>query len=272
MKQNDRVQRSKRQQVIIRAVESGRRSVSELIELTGASGVTIRRDLEELHELGALERVRGGAQRQIRRGAEYPFAIRRDIRSEAKAGIAALAAAQIEDGMSVYFDVGTTVLAVATLLRERKITAITPSLHCAAVLTPLIDGEVIVPEGPINQDDLSISGAGVREMVQRSRFDVAILGACAADPEHGLTVADWNDARNKAAVIAASQRRIMPAIAEKFSAVATHRFGALRDLSMIVTDESVGPDVLARLREDVDQVLVAGSAEERPAGRLTDAG
>jgi len=41
--------------------DGGRRSVAELAELTGASEMTIRRDLEVLAGQGVLERYRGGA-------------------------------------------------------------------------------------------------------------------------------------------------------------------------------------------------------------------
>lgn len=52
--------------------ESGRRSVLELAELTGASEMTIRRDLEVLAEQGVLERYRGGARSLLLRGEESP--------------------------------------------------------------------------------------------------------------------------------------------------------------------------------------------------------
>lgn len=52
--------------------ESGSRSVLELAELTGASEMTIRRDLEALAEQGVLERYRGGARSLLLRGEEPP--------------------------------------------------------------------------------------------------------------------------------------------------------------------------------------------------------
>lgn len=254
---NDQVQRSKRHQAIIRAVDGGRRGIADLVELTGASAVTIRRDLEELHELGAVQRVRGGATAVLRRGAEYPFAVRADLGAEAKASVAKLAAAEIEDGMSVYFDNGTTVLAVAALLKDRRIHAMTPSLHCAAMLAKLIDGEVIVPEGPVARDDLSIGGPAVSEAIQCTRFDLAVLGACAADPDHGLTVAGWVDSRNKRAALQSSKRVIMPATAEKFATVATHRFGTLADLDVVIVDAAAPAELLRRLEAFAVDVVVA---------------
>lgn len=52
--------------------ESGQLSVAELAELTGASEMTVRRDLEVLSDQGVLERYRGGARSLLLRGEEPP--------------------------------------------------------------------------------------------------------------------------------------------------------------------------------------------------------
>lgn len=50
--------------------EAGRMSVAELAGLTGASEMTVRRDLEALSAQGVLERYRGGARSLLLRGEE----------------------------------------------------------------------------------------------------------------------------------------------------------------------------------------------------------
>ena len=57
--------------------EAGSLGVAELAGLTGASEMTIRRDLEILAGQGVLERYRGGARSLLLRGEEPPFALRR---------------------------------------------------------------------------------------------------------------------------------------------------------------------------------------------------
>lgn len=51
---------------------AGSVGVAELAALTGASEMTVRRDLEALAEQGVLERYRGGARSLLLRGAEPP--------------------------------------------------------------------------------------------------------------------------------------------------------------------------------------------------------
>ena len=67
--------RSVRAKMIVQSLRgSGRMTVDELSRLTGASPVTIRRDLATLEAHGALRRVPGGAARAVRSGEELPYA------------------------------------------------------------------------------------------------------------------------------------------------------------------------------------------------------
>src|ERR1700677_2254414 len=109
-----------RHRLIAQAVrESGSATVPELAELTGASEMTIRRDLDALAAQGALERVRGGARTLLLRGEEPPFALRAHEAADAKRRIAAEVARLIADGETVLLDSGTTCLEVARLLCGR---------------------------------------------------------------------------------------------------------------------------------------------------------
>src|SRR3954466_3303635 len=78
--------------------ENGQRSVAELAELTGASEMTIRRDLETLADQRVLERFRGGARSLLLRGEEPPFMLRVSDAVAAKRRIAAEVATLVADG------------------------------------------------------------------------------------------------------------------------------------------------------------------------------
>jgi DeoR/GlpR family transcriptional regulator of sugar metabolism len=235
--------------MIIRAVDSGNRSVSDLVSLTGASAISIRRDLAELAEQGALKRVRGGAAPLTRRGEEYPFMIRRGADADEKALLGRTAAGLISPGDCVLIDNGTTALAVAEELAGLGITVLALSLHAAAALARIPGNEVVVPGGVVGHDDLAFIGQGAADAVRAMRFDIAILGACAADPATGLTVAGWGDAQVKRAAIEAARRVILVATPDKFARTAAHRFGALRDLDTIVTTPDIPATVTHEARE-----------------------
>ncbi len=237
------MQRSERHRLIIRAVDAGPRRIADLVELTGLSAVTVRRDLGELAEQGALRRVRGGAAPAHPRGGDYPFALRASADADVKRLLARESATLVAPGSSVLIDNGTTAVAVGRELAGAGVTALALSLHAAAALASRPGNEVIVPGGPVDPDDLGFTGAGAAEAVRAMRFDVAILGACAADPTTGLTVAGWGDAQVKRAAIAASRRVVLVATADKFHRTAAHRFATLGEVDTIVTTRDA-PDAI----------------------------
>lgn len=244
MDQYDHVQRSERHKMIIRLVDSGPRSIADLAALAGTSAITIRRDLMELAEQGALRRVRGGAAPAPSRGSEYPFGLRQSEATDTKLALGRVAATHINAGDSVLVDNGTTALAVAQELSGAGVTAMALSLHAAAALARTPGNQVVVPGGTVGHGDLAFTGAGVAESVASMRFDVAVLGACAADPDNGLTVADWNDAHIKRAVMKAARRTLLVVTADKFSRTAAHRFGGIADLDTIITTRDAPSAVL----------------------------
>jgi DeoR/GlpR family transcriptional regulator of sugar metabolism len=242
---NDRVQRSLRHKAIIHAV-GGRREVlvSDLVELTGASAVTIRRDLAELESHGALSRTHGGARQAFKRGSPLPFSSRLDSDLDTKIALAEVAAGLVDDHESVIVDNGTTCLEVARCLAGRPITALALSLHAAAALASRPGPYVTVPGGPVETDSLAMTSSGL-EAVRDMRADVAVLGACSASSTHGLTSTTFEDAALKRAVIAASSRTILVAGAEKLSRSSTFRFGGPEDLTHLVTTRDAPDDLLS---------------------------
>lgn len=257
MSQTDRVQRSERHKTIIRVVNSAPRSIGELAEITGTSAVTIRRDLVELAEMGAIERTRGGAGPVLARGDAYPFRLRSSENVQAKRALAERAAALVSPGQSIVLDNGTTILALAQRLSGTGVTALALSLHAAAALKEHPGDEVSVPGGPIDGHDLAFTSAGASEAVRAMRFDTAFLGACAADPANGLTSAGWGDAQVKKAAIASANRTVLVCTPDKFSRTAAYRFADLDALDTVVTTADAPADLVELLRRSGIEVLLA---------------
>lgn len=139
---------AERLRTITEAVRAaGTVGVADLAELTGASEMTIRRDLEALAAQGVLERYRGGARSLLLRGEEPPFALRTQNGVEAKRRIAAEVAALIGDGESVVLDSGTTCLEVARAFEHRRLTVMPLSLHAVNALTAAPQVSLLVPGG-----------------------------------------------------------------------------------------------------------------------------
>lgn len=233
--------------------------IGDLARLTGASEVTLRRDLRELSEHGAVERTHGGARRPSKRGAPMPFAARWDLDHEVKSALAAVASTLIDDDESVLLDNGTTCLAVAKAIAGRHLTVLALSLHSAAALAAVPGVRVSTPGGPVETDTLALVGSAAVGAVRDFRADVAILGACSADPTEGLTSTTYEDAEIKRAVLGSARRRVLVASPAKLSRTSSFRFGTPADLTHLVTTDDAPDEVLHAFREQGVEVLLAAA-------------
>ncbi|WP_130875442.1 hypothetical protein [[Pseudopropionibacterium] massiliense] len=59
---------------------------------------------------------------------------------------------------------------------------------------------------PVVPSDISFTASGTAGVIRRMRFDIAVIGSCAAHPDAGLTVTDWGDAHVKRAALESTNR------------------------------------------------------------------
>lgn len=251
------MQRSIRHKLIIQALRtSGRLRVEQLVELTGVSGVTIRRDLAELEAHQALRRIPGGAARTVKDGENVPFVLRMAEDRDAKTRLAAAAAELITDYESVIIDNGTTCHAVAQELAGRPITALCLSIHAAVALGSAPGARVIIPGGPVEPDTLSMMGSQALDAIRNMRADALVLGTCSASVTRGLTSTLYEDALIKQAGIQSSTRRILVTVADKLNRSSNFRFGAPADLTHLVITADAPPDVLTLFHDEGVEVIL----------------
>jgi DeoR/GlpR family transcriptional regulator of sugar metabolism len=228
--------------------EAGRLSVAELAELTGASEMTIRRDLEALAEQGVIERYRGGARSLLLRGEEPPFALRAQDGTDAKRRIAAAVAALLADGESVVLDSGTTCLEVARALAHRRLTVMPLSLHAANALTGAPHLKLLLPGGEPRPGELALTGPLTLSSLAALRFDTAVIGCCGLTCADGLTAYDLADAAVKRAAIGAARRVVAVADAPKFARTALAFVAPPAALHTVVTDTAAPAEEVETLR------------------------
>lgn len=236
--------------LIAKAVrDSGGATVQELAELTGASEMTIRRDLDVLAAQGVLERVRGGARTLLLRGEEPPFALRAHEAVDAKRRIAAEISALIADGESVLLDSGTTCLEVARLLRERPVTVMPLSLQAIHLLGGAGPGPatLVVPGGQPRAAEGALTGPLTLASLAALRFDTAVIGCCGLTAADGVTAYDLDDAAVKKAAVASSRRVIAAADGSKLGHTAYAHVGPATLVHTLVTDASAAADEVTAL-------------------------
>src|SRR5947209_5417177 len=117
----------------------------------GGSISTARRALDCLEERGIVRRHHGGAS-LIETDAlsqENDFLVRIQRQADAKFAIATLVAAQVQPGMTVILDGGSTTYAVARLLADKHVRVVTNSLPVASLFGEIGGVEAIVTGGSI---------------------------------------------------------------------------------------------------------------------------
>ncbi|MER5599015.1 DeoR/GlpR family DNA-binding transcription regulator [Streptomyces sp. NPDC002265] len=250
---------AERHGLIAKAVrDSGATTVQELAELTGASEMTIRRDLDTLAAQGVLERVRGGARTLLLRGEEPPFALRTNESVDAKRRIAAEVCALIADGESVLLDSGTTCLEVARVLRDRPVTVMPLSLQAIHLFgTAPGPATLIVPGGQPRAAEGALTGPLTLASLAALRFDTAVIGCCGLSAADGLTAYDLDDAAVKRAAMTSARRVLLATDGSKLGHTAFAHVGPSTLLHTLVTDATAPLDEVTALEDAGTVVKIA---------------
>jgi DeoR/GlpR family transcriptional regulator of sugar metabolism len=227
----------RRDQILERLRVHGRVLASELVNEFQVSPDTIRRDLRELDEVGALRRVHGGA--LPRRGDTDPLPVRARRAPEAKTSIARHAAQIVRNGDVVILDGGTTTLELARALPNNlSATVVTNSLPIALVLADHPGIEPIVIGGNLRARSGVTVGAAAVAALERVRADVLFLGVCALHPEIGVTVEDAEEREGKQAMIAGAAEVVGLADHDKLGTALPFVVAPLTAVTKLVTDAS----------------------------------
>lgn len=219
---------------------AGRVRSADLVRTTGASTMTIRRDLADLEDHGVLRRTHGGAERLPARGTYLPYAVRRESRAEQKRAIGRAAAEFVEDGSSVIIDDGTTCTAAAEALAGRDLTVLALSVPVAAALSGQAGPRVLTPGGELNPEELSWNGHRAVREVQEFHADIAVMGVCGWADATGLTSSTVQDADVKKSILSSAQQVIAVSTEEKIGAAATFAVGPGESVDTVVTDQLDG--------------------------------
>ncbi|MFC5750320.1 DeoR/GlpR family DNA-binding transcription regulator [Actinomadura rugatobispora] len=229
-------------------------TVADLAAATGASEMTIRRDLDQLADRGVLRRVRGGAVSLLLRGEAMPFAVREHEAPDTKRRIAAEVDGLLADGEAVVLDCGTTTLTIARAVAGRRLTVVPLDLHSAGALSAAPEIRLLVPGGRTTPGALAFTGPLTEASLASLRVDTAVLGVCGLSAEHGLTAHDLDEVPVKRAAIAAANRVIAVCDGAKFGRTGLGVVCPVTTLDAVITDRTAPAAAVARLRDAGVQV------------------
>ncbi len=208
---------------------------STLCQQINVSEDTIRRDLQELADLGKIIKVHGGA---LSHGFNFSYHTPEDIYSVSQKRIIAEKAVRfIKDGMFIITSGGTTILEMARLLpKSLKATFITGSLPAALEYSNHPNIEVILIGDKLSKNSRITVGGEAIYKIKNINADLCILGVNAIDYQAGITDNDWDVVQIKKAMIEASQKTICLSIVEKVDTVQPIKICEVNEIDIIITE------------------------------------
>lgn len=227
--------KAERQAQILKAIETdGRIVVTDYAKRIGVTEATLRKDLQELDDMGAVQRVHGGA---IKPDTELSrFESRVDLGADVKRRLAETAMDEICENRVIFIDGGSTnYLAAQTFPRDWEGTVITNSPAVALWMSDYDKVEVNMVPGAVNHKSKETVGSAALTMLQQLHCDLVLLGVSSIDPEHGITTPYLESAETKRVIIKAGSKVMSLITPEKFEHVSTYRIAGCEALDTIVT-------------------------------------
>lgn len=248
--------RDRRQKIADIVLQNGSIKNEEIMEGFNVSIETVRRDLAFLEKQGVIERVYGGAVKKNYYQTEPAYALRESKKSLEKKAIALKAEEFICENDVVFFDIGTTVLALANVLNaNKKITAFTNAIRTALTLTDKC-AQVIIPGGKIRPKELAVSGALATDNIKEFNIEKAFVGVAGID-ENGVTDFFEDEARIRRAIIENAKKVIVLADSTKFSVRAVCNVCPLSKIDVVITDDKTDKKVLEKIKAQGVEVIIA---------------
>lgn len=209
--------------------------LDELSEMLKVSEDTVRRDIKELDTRGLLKAVRGGA--IVHSPIPHHYRDREKYDLGPKKVVATKALDFLQDGQVVFFDGGTSVVALAASLpKNLKITVVTNSFPVVNVLEDHPNAEVIFAGGRLYKTSFTTMGQETLDTFSRVRADICFLGICSIHESMGVTAMDYEDAQVKKMMVEKAAKTIAMSSLEKTNTVEPFYICPVTDLDVIITE------------------------------------
>jgi DeoR family fructose operon transcriptional repressor len=206
--------------------------IQDITIALNASESTIRRDLQDLEEVGALRRIHGGAKSITPLKLEHDMLEKSSKNTQEKIDIARYAAKIVKDEDVIYIDAGTTTLQILPFLKGKRITVVTNStIHVTALLGLQI--KAIIIGGPIKPTTTAVCGYQSVQQLEQYRFDKAFIGINGIHPDLGLTTADIEEAAMKKTAMKLATKSYVLADHSKFDIVKFAQVSRLENIHIL---------------------------------------
>ncbi|MCT1901492.1 DeoR/GlpR family DNA-binding transcription regulator [Oceanobacillus sojae] len=229
----------------------------DLCDLLNVSRQTIRNDLEYLDSIGKLKKVHGGAILE-KKSIEPSFETRSNNNLIEKKAIAEKAVQMIEDGDTIYLDIGTTVGEMIPHLNNfYNLTVITNSINFAYQLSQYENIRVICSGGEMRNSEKSLSGHIARKILENYYVDKSFIGIGGISEKAGYTDYYIDEAEIRKLMINHSNTSYALLDYSKVGVIAIAKYADLSDIGTVITDCKTSKNIIDSLQSHgVDVITV----------------
>ncbi|MCA9106699.1 MAG: DeoR/GlpR transcriptional regulator [Planctomycetales bacterium] len=232
-------------------------SLPQLAAELGVSESTVRRDLDQLEESGAAQRIHGGV---CYTGPSPKLTHFDQIQSrnwEKKRQIAQRAAELIEEGDTILLDGGSTTYELAQLLVGRTLQVVTNSLPVANLFVSSDSADLIFVGGYVHSKSGVSLGPYATDMLRHLTGRRAVLSVGGVQ-EQGLFNSNLLLVETERAMMQAADEVIILADSTKFGHSSLARLCDLEQIDAMVVDTGIDAVWKQRLRDANVRLYVAG--------------
>lgn len=252
-----------RQTLIVERVrEDGGVRVADLARDLGVSDMTVRRDLELLHNRGLIEKVHGGATSRPGSALFEPgFAAKSALQEPEKDAISLAAVGLVQPGAAIGISAGTTTYALARrLIDVPGLTVVTNSVPVANVFHEAArSDQTIILTGGVRTPSDALVGPFAVAALRTLHVDLVFMGVHGMDPQSGFTTPNVLEADTDRALIASGRRLVVVADHSKWGVIGISSIARLDEADTLVTDDGLGEEAREQLAAAVGELVVVSS-------------
>jgi len=250
---------SERHQFILEQLnKKGFVRVTEISELLGVSGATIRKDLRVMESQHLLYRNHGSASLMTPKVVDLPVQEKSKINSEQKLDIARLADTLIDEDDSLILTSGSTIESLALAMTSHgHLNVVTPSIRVGVYLSEKDDIDIMMLGGRLVVKSLSVRDSYSEEGLKYVNCAKMFFSCDGLDVDAGVTTAFVEEARITSSMMDAASQVILLVDSSK---IGKSGFGKICDISrldVLITDSGISQSVRERIEELGVQVLIA---------------
>ncbi len=185
------------------------------------------------------------------------FGLRLSENPDAKEKVALAAIDLIETGRSLFLDSGTTMLKLASLLPDERLTVTTTGPNIAMELIKKNQPIVNIVGGMLNRDNISVSGNQALRQIGDINIDIAFIVPSGISAQNGLTSGNYSECELKKLVVQKARKVVILMDSSKLDKILPYTFADISDVNTIITDKALPDDMTVQAERSGCEILLA---------------